>query len=199
MDSLIAQGCDKFVFDLRNNPGGATASAVAVISTLLQKGDLIYSTKDYSGEVTYIKAEPVIYNPSSDYVTCNVTEKDIGKYSDYEMIILANKNSVSVAEIFISALRDHEKAEVVGVKTYGKGCVQNIITLSNYGEEYIGGLRLTTKLFYPPSGVSFNNGIGIEPDHYVELEGIAAEIHFLKLTEDVDNQLQKAISLLIEN
>ena len=198
MDKLIAQGCDKFVFDLRNNSGGALISVSAVLSTLLQKNDVIYSTKDYSGTIEYTKVEPVTYNPASDYASCNVSAKDIAKYSGYEMVVLTNGMTASAAEIFVSALRDYELAEIVGVKTYGKGSVQNVVTLSNYGKEYVGGLRLTTKLFFPPCGIGFNNGIGIEPNHYVELEGIAAEIHYLKLTEDIDNQLQKAISVLVD-
>lgn len=198
MDQLISQGCDKFVFDLRNNPGGDLASVTAVLSTLLEKDDVIISTKDYQNKTQVTKVGVVNYGTSSNYSTCNVTESDIGKYRGYEMVVLANENSASAAELFTAALRDHKLAQTVGVKTYGKGSVQSIISLENYGTEYYGALKLTTKLYFPPSGVGYDGGIGITPDHPVELEGIAAETHFYKLTEEIDNQLQKAVSVLID-
>ena len=138
-----------------------------------------------------------IYNVS-DYSSCNVTNSDIGKYKGYEFVVLANENSASAAELFTSVLRDHELAQIVGTKTYGKGSVQSIISLAYYGEEYHGALKLTTKLYFPPCGVGYDGGIGIEPHYTVELEGEAADTHFYKLTESIDNQLQKAVSLLID-
>ena len=198
MDKLIAQGCDKFVFDLRNNPGGDLASLVAVVSTLLDRGDVILSTKDSSGKEEITKVGLVNYGLNSDYSSCNVTNSDIGKYRGYEFVVLANENSASAAELFTSVLRDHELAPIVGTKTYGKGSVQSIISLAYYGEEYHGALKLTTKLYFPPCGVGYDGGIGIEPHYTVELEGEAADTHFYKLTESIDNQLQKAVSLLID-
>ena len=119
------------------------------------------------------------------------------------MAVLVDGNSASAAELFTSALRDHELAQIVGVKTYGKGSMQSIIDLSYYNEIgkdpiYFGALKLTTKLYFPPCGIGYDGNIGIEPNYPVELEGIAAETHFYKLTEDIDNQLQKAVSILID-
>ena len=198
MNSLISKGCNKFVFDLRNNPGGDLASLTAVVSTLLQKGDIIYSTKDSSNTEEVAKVGVVNYGINTEYSSCNVTKEDIGKYSNYQFVVLVNENSASAAELFTSVLRDHELAQIVGINTYGKGSVQSIIPLSYYGEDCYGGLKLTTKLYFPPCGIGYDGGIGIKPNHEVELEGIAAETHFYKLTEEIDNQLQKAVSLLID-
>ena len=198
MDTLIAQGCDKFVFDLRNNPGGDLASVVAVLSTLLDSGDVILSTKDHTGATEVTKVKVVTYSSASGYSSCNVSKSDIGKYKGYEMCVLANENSASAAELFTSALRDHELATIVGVKTYGKGSMQSIIPLNYYGKQYYGALKLTTKLYFPPCGIGYDGGIGIEPHYPVELEGEAAKTHFYKLTEEIDNQLQKAVSVLID-
>lgn len=198
MDYLIAQGCDKFVFDMRNNPGGDVSSVVAVLSTLLTKDSVIVSTKDYSGAVETIKVETRNYGANSSYVSCNVTSADIAKYNGYEFVVLANENTASAAEIFTAALRDHNLAQIVGVKTYGKGSIQSVIPLNLYGEDYYGALKLTTKLYFPPCGEGYDGGIGIAPNYVVELEGIAAEINFYKITEDIDNQLQKAVSVLID-
>lgn len=203
MDSLIASGCDKFVFDLRNNPGGDLASVTAVLSTLLNEGDIVLSTKDSTGKTEVTKVKVLNYGLTSGYSTCNVSKSDIGKYRGYEMAVLVNENSASAAELFTSALRDHELAQIVGVKTYGKGSMQSIIDLSYYNGNskeplYFGALKLTTKLYFPPCGIGYDGNIGIEPNYPVELEGIAAETHFYKLTEEIDNQLQKAISILID-
>lgn len=203
MDSLIESGCDKFVFDLRNNPGGDLASVVAVLSTLLNEGDVVLSTKDSSGDTEITKVKPLNYSLSSGYSSCSVSKSDIGKYRGYKMAVLVDGNSASAAELFTSALRDHELAQIVGVKTYGKGSMQSIIDLSYYNEIgkdpiYFGALKLTTKLYFPPCGIGYDGNIGIEPNYPVELEGIAAETHFYKLTEDIDNQLQKAVSILID-
>ena len=202
MDSLIAQGCNKFIFDVRNNPGGDLASVTAVLSTLLQKDDVILSTKDHQGVEEITKVKIVNYASNSDYATCNVTASDIGKYRGYEFVVLANENSASAAELFTAALRDHNLAQIVGVNTYGKGSVQSIIPLDYYGDlnnmTCYGALKLTTKLYFPPCGEGYDGGIGIAPNYPVELEGIAAETHFYKLTEEIDNQLQKAVSVLID-
>lgn len=198
MDKLIAEGCDKFVFDVRNNPGGDLASVTAVLSTLLSEGDIILSTKDHNGITETTKVKELKYSEASGYASCSVSAEDIGKYRGYDAVVLANANSASAAELFTSALRDHELAQIVGVKTYGKGSMQSIISLSNYGEAYFGALKLTTKLYFPPCGVGYDGGIGITPNYEVELEGEAANTNFYKLTEEIDNQLQKAVSVLID-
>lgn len=201
MDSLIAQGCDKFVFDVRNNPGGIVASVTAVLSTLLPKDTVLFSTKDYLGTVETFQVKPVDYSYDPNYSTCSVTNDDIGKYAGYEFVVLANENSASSAEIFTAALRDNNIAQIVGVNTYGKGSVQSVIPLDYYnqnGTNYYGALKLTTKLHFPPCGIGYDGGIGIAPNYTVELEGIATETHFYKLTEEIDNQLQKAVSVLID-
>ena len=198
MDKLIAEGCNKFVFDVRNNPGGDVASVRAIVSTFLNEGDTIFSTKDTNGNVEVIKAQEVQYSASSNYSTCNVTKSDIGKYKDYQFVVLTNENSASSAEIFTSVFRDYQLAQIVGTKTYGKGSVQSIISLHSYGQQYYGALKLTTKLYFPACGVGYDGGIGITPNYTVDLEGIATETHFYKLTEEIDNQLQKAVSILID-
>lgn len=198
MDSLISSGCNKFVFDVRNNPGGDLASIVAVVSTLLEEDDVILSTKDHIGKESITKVKEVNYSVQSGYSTCSVSSQDIGKYRGYQYTVLANENSASAAELFTAVLRDYNIAEIVGTKTYGKGSMQSVIDLQQYGEEYHGALKLTTRLYFPPCGIGYDGGIGIEPDHKVELEGIAAETHFYKLTEEIDNQLQKAVSLLVD-
>ena len=202
MDALIASGVNKFVFDVRENPGGNVASVSAVLSTLLQEGDVILSTKDSNGKSGTTVVHEVTYDPPEndkveDYSSCSVAKGDIGKYRGYDMVVLANENSASAAELFTAALRDYGLAEIVGVKTFGKGSMQSLVELSAYGEDYPGVLRFTTKLYFPPCGEGYDGGIGIQPDHYVDLSEEAKKLNFYKLNEENDDQLKKAISVLL--
>ena len=88
-----------------------------------------------------------------------------------------------------AALRDYDKAEIVGNTTYGKGTVQEIIKLPNGG-----AASVSVSTYIPPCGVSYD-GIGIVPDHEVSLtdEQMA---NFLLISDEEDSQLQKAIELV---
>ena len=193
MDSLIASGCDKFVFDLRNNPGGDLASVTAVLSTLLDEGDVVLSTKDSTGKTEVTKVKVLNYGLTSDYSTCNVSKSDIGKYRGYEMAVLVNENSASAAELFTSALRDHELAQIVGVKTYGKGSMQTIFSLEYAG--YAEAVKMTTKMYFPPISEGYD-GIGIKPDLEIDLDEALKNKNIYKITDAEDNQIQAAIDLI---
>lgn len=191
MDALIEKGIKRFIFDVRNNPGGDLKSICAVLSFFLEKGDLIISTVDRNGskEETFVKA--VTY--SGDYAGCSIKNSDIGKYRDYDMAVLTNQNTASAAELFTAALRDYKLATTVGVTTYGKGSMQTMYSLAYFG--YEGAIKLTTRHYFPPCGEGYD-GIGIKPDVYVELSEEAAATNIYKLAEADDDQLQKALSEL---
>ncbi len=191
MDKLINAGIKKFVFDVRNNPGGDLKSICAVLSYFLEEGDLILSTEDRDGnkEETFVKA--VSY--SGDYKGCSVKRSDIGKYRDYDMAVLTNQNTASAAELFTATLRDYDLATIVGTTTYGKGSMQTIYALSYWG--YEGAVKLTTRHYFPPSGVGYD-GIGIVPDVAVELSEEAAKTNIYKLKEADDAQFLAALSEL---
>lgn len=202
MDDLISQGVEKFVFDMRNNPGGNLESVSAVLSYFLNKDDLIVITSDSSQKEERRYALPITHKKADsdsefDYTYCDVTEEDIGKYRDVGKVVLINGNTASAAELFTAVLRDYELAETVGVKSYGKGSVQSMFDLSAIsGGQYKGAIKLTTKLYYPPVGEGYDGGIGITPDHMIELSEEAKKINYYKLTEQNDDQLKKAIEIL---
>ena len=83
--------------------------------------------KDGTGETDKVK---VVSNLTGGYETCNVSKKDIGKYRDYKFAVLTNEYTASAAELFTSNLRDYDLATLVGVTTYGKGCMQSMYDLS---------------------------------------------------------------------
>ncbi|GAA0610261.1 S41 family peptidase [Paenochrobactrum glaciei] len=133
-----------FVLDLRLNPGGLLDQAVAVSDVFLDKGEIVSTRGRDPQDVTRFDAR------SGDLVE--------GK----PVIVMINGGSASASEIVAGALQDHRRATVLGTQSFGKGSVQTIIPL---GEN--GSLRLTTALYYTPSGKSIQ-GKGITPDIKVE-------------------------------
>lgn len=133
-----------YVLDLRLNPGGLLDQAVSVSDVFLDKGEIVSTRGREQQDVMRFDAH------AGDLVR--------GK----PIVVLINGGSASAAEIVAGALQDHRRATVLGTRSFGKGSVQTIIPL---GEN--GALRLTTALYYTPSGRSIQ-GKGITPDIAVE-------------------------------
>ncbi|MCR9139843.1 MAG: S41 family peptidase [Alphaproteobacteria bacterium] len=133
-----------FILDLRLNPGGLLDQAINVSDAFLDRGEIV-STRGRNPEETRR------YNSRPGDLTD-------GK----PIVVLVNGGSASASEIVAGALQDHKRATVVGTRSFGKGSVQTIIPL---GEN--GALRLTTALYYTPSGKSIQ-GTGISPDITVQ-------------------------------
>ena len=177
--------CEYFVFDVRNNPGGALDSIETVLTYFLETGDEIISTEYANGyTVTAYAGDPT---------GISFTKDEIGMYKDLDCIVLTNENTASAAELFTATLRDYGIAKVIGQTTYGKGCMQSLIPLSSYGLE--GGLKLTVAMYYSASKTVYH-GIGIEPDYKIDLSDEAKKINIFLLPEDKDAQLQKALEIL---
>lgn len=196
MDSLIASGVEYFIFDVRYNGGGDLASISAVLSYMLEEGDVLIKTRDRAGNEQVAEVEEVKYAATSPYSACNVSKNDIAKYRDKVMgrsAVLANGSTASAAELFTCALMDYGISEIVGTKTYGKGSMQSIFSLEYYG--YDGAVKMTTKMYFPPLSDGYD-GIGITPDLEVELDEALQNKNIYKITDEEDNQLQAAIALI---
>lgn len=128
------------VIDVRNNPGGLLDQAVEVSDLFLDKGEIV-STRSRNEE---------------DTVKYTATEGDIAK--GLPIVVIINGGSASASEILAGALQDHHRAVVIGEKSFGKGSVQTVIPLGEYG-----AMRITTARYYTPSGRSIQ-AKGIEPD-----------------------------------
>ena len=150
-DKMIEKALDKakkdsknklkgVILDVRNNPGGLLEQAVGVSDLFLDKGEIV-STRSRNPE---------------DTVKYTAQTGDIAK--DLPIVILINDGSASASEIVAGALQDHKRAIILGVKSFGKGSVQTVVPLGNYG-----AMRLTTARYYTPSGRSIQ-AKGIEPD-----------------------------------
>lgn len=108
------------------------------------------------------------------------------EHVDGEMVVLVNNETASAAELFTLALRDYDKATVIGTKTYGKGTSATTIPIS------AGSINISTALYYTKSSPNIE-GVGIEPDIVLEYE---SDVPLYKAKYSEDNQLQKALEIL---
>ncbi|MBE6535308.1 MAG: hypothetical protein E7677_01620 [Ruminococcaceae bacterium] len=196
VEELKAAGCEKFVFDVRYNPGGELTSIVAVLSYFLDEGDTVISMKDKFGNEKVYKAEPTVYSSSG---ACSIAAEDIGIYKDLDAVVICNDSTASAAELFVANFRDHGIGEVVGVTTYGKGTVQSTYPLYMFvspdytGKIPEGWIKLTMYMYYPPNGESYD-GIGIVPDYEVEMSEESEKLNIYDIMGSKDDtQLVKAI------
>lgn len=170
LNELTSEGVKGIILDMRGNPGGVVDAAVEIGEAILPKASFV-TLKDNKGEEV------------QDY-------KLDDKYNDIKMVVLVNEGSASASEILSGAIRDLDRAKIIGKTTYGKGVVQNVMSLPG-GD----GLKLTTSEYFTPSGKSINKK-GIVPDIEVDLpddvEGIGIDY------KDTDTQLQKAIEVINE-
>jgi carboxyl-terminal processing protease len=130
LHDLSGKGMKRLLFDVRGNPGGPLDQAIKVANEFLPKGKMIVYTR---GRVT---------NSDQDY---RATEES--EYIEMPIVLLANRNSASAAEIVTGALQDHDRAYVVGETTFGKALVQSVYRITAGA-----GLALTTAHYYTPSG-----------------------------------------------
>ena len=148
------------VLDLRNDPGGLLDSAIGVSSAFLDSGDLVVSTKGRipsSNREYYVKPlTQVLRNNDRDAV------QKLSWLKDIPIVVLINAGSASASEIVAGALQDHGRATVMGTRSFGKGSVQSVLPLDSES-----GIKLTTALYYTPSGKSIQV-TGVEPDIYVD-------------------------------
>ena len=136
---------DGIILDLRNNPGGLLSEAISVSDAFLEEGEIV-STRGRKE------------NQNSRHYA---TSGDL--LDGLPIVVLINSGSASASEIVAGALKDHERAIVMGTRSFGKGSVQSIIPMQGHG-----AVRITTARYYTPSGVSIQS-TGIEPDIEVEL------------------------------
>ncbi len=170
VESLVGDGAESLIFDVRNNPGGLKTELISLLDYLLPEGPLFYSYH---------------YNGAS-----NVDYSDASCVK-IPMVVLVNENSYSAAEFFAAALWEYDYAKVVGTQTSGKGYFQNTFQLTDGS-----ALVISTGKYCTPNGVSLA-GIGITPDEVVELSDEEfLLLYYDQLEREEDDQLQAAIALL---
>jgi len=147
-----------YVLDLRNNPGGLLEQGVAVARDFVSAGEIV------STHGRHAEDDAVWYARPGDVIT------------NKPMVVLINAGTASAAEIVSAALQQNRRAVVMGTRSFGKGSVQTIFPIPNHG-----ALRLTTALYYTPSGKSLQD-YGVKPDIVVH-ETRNPKNHFPKVRE----------------
>lgn len=164
LDALEEEKAEGLILDLRGNPGGNLDAVVSIADMFLGDGMVLYTEDKYgNGEVYMSDAEEEL---------------------DIPLVVLVDMNSASAAEVLSGALKDHDKATLVGTTTFGKGIVQTIRMMQDGSS-----VKLTVSAYYTPSGANIHE-IGIEPDVMVEFDGEAY------VADGYDNQLEKAKEVL---
>ena len=158
---------EKYILDLRNNPGGLLTQAIKISDFFLDNGEIV-STKSRK-----IRENKKWFAKKGDLIDGET------------LVVLINYGSASASEIVAGALQDHKRAILIGENSYGKGSVQSIIPLENNG-----AIRLTISKYYLPSGKSISD-IGITPD--IEIAESSDEF---RINTETDNQLDFAVKLL---
>lgn len=152
------------ILDLRNNPGGYLDTAILVASEWIEEGPIV--------------AEQLNNNRRNEYPA-----RGLARLKDFKTVVLVNGGSASASEIVSGALRDYNKAILVGEKTYGKGSVQALKPLSDGSI-----LKITISKWLTPAG-DFINEKGIDPN-------IEVELTIEDINNDLDPQLNKALDIL---
>ncbi|MBD9184233.1 MAG: S41 family peptidase [Clostridiales bacterium] len=172
VDTLLEQGAQALIFDVRNNPGGYASELVKVLDMLLPEGE-VFRTVDYAGK------------EKADYSDAACL--------DLPMAVLVNGDSYSAAEFFAAALQEYEKAEVFGNKTVGKGYFQNTFVLSDGS-----AVGLSVGKYFTPQGRNLA-GVGVTPDREIPVDDeTAAAIYYGTLEPENDPQIQAAAEYLTE-
>lgn len=167
LKDLESKKIDSLIIDLRNNTGGHLTAVENMMSEFLDKRHVIYQIQQKENIKKY-------YSKTNDK-------------REYPIVVLVNEYSASASEMFAAAMQEEYKAIIMGITTYGKGTVQEVYDSNMNNEEY----KLTTKKWLTPKGKWINEK-GVKPNIEVKLNNIDSEI----LTDELDNQLQEAISLL---
>ncbi len=168
LQELEKENIDSLIIDVRSNTGGHLTAVEEILKLLLTREQVTYKVSDN--------------DKINEYYGSLIENKK------YEIILLGNEYSASASEVLIASLKDNLNAKLIGMKTFGKGTVQELITLSN-GVQY----KITTKKWLSPNGTWVNDNEGINPDIEVQLD----EKYYQTYDREDDNQLQTAIDYII--
>ncbi len=164
-EKLEQEGMQATLLDLRHNPGGLLTECVKVSNYIVPKGPVV--------SITDKKGNTKVYESKLEKVK-------------YPLAVLIDHGSASASEIVSAAVQDTKAGKLFGVKTYGKGCVQSVFHVTTKT-----GLKLTTAMYYTPSGRSIHK-VGVTPDVEIELpEKATVDVQLNKAEEYLHDELNK--------
>lgn len=165
-EDLKKKNIKSLIIDIRNNGGGIVSEALDMLDYILEKDKIMMITvnKKNNEEIERTKKDSSV---------------------DVPIVVLVNENTASASEIFAAALKENNKATLIGEKTYGKGVIQELLKLTDGS-----GIKLTTEEYFTPNKNKINKE-GIKPDVEIKLPDNLSSVD-----RKDDNQLQKAIETL---
>ena len=167
---LKGQGLQGMILDLRSNPGGNLTTVVDIARMMLPEGLIVYTEDRYGNRQEYYS--------------------DGEREFQFPLVVLINGYSASASEILAGSIQDYDIGTLIGTTTYGKGIVQQIVSLKDGS-----AVKLTVSSYYTPGGRNIH-GIGIEPDEVCEFD---SEAYYNNPTGVAyDNQLERAKEVLRE-
>lgn len=169
LEKLEKENINYLILDVRGNTGGHLTAVDKILDIFLNKKQVMYKFEQ-NGKIT----------------ATHGTDK---KNKNYEIILLGDEDSASASEVLIAGLRENLGSKFIGKKTYGKGTVQELVTLSD-GTQY----KITVKKWLTPKGNWINDTEGITPDIEVELD----DKYYETYEDKDDTQLQKALQYIKE-
>ncbi|ERN42272.1 C-terminal peptidase (prc) [Rubidibacter lacunae KORDI 51-2] len=143
IEDLSRQDAQGYILDLRGNPGGLLFASIEIARMWMESGEIVYTVDRLGGD---------------RHFSANNTAM-----TDLPLVVLVDGRSASASEILAGALKESARATIVGTRTYGKGTVQSVSSLSDGS-----GLAVTVSRYFPPSGLNISRQ-GIEPDIVTEL------------------------------
>lgn len=170
VENLQAEGMEKIIIDLRDNPGGMLDSVTEVMDYILPEGLIVYVEDKYGNR--------------------QEETSDAEQYLDMPVAVLINGNSASCSEIFAGAIRDYDYGVLIGTTTFGKGVVQTVRPLSDNS-----AIKLTTAKYFTPKGENIH-GTGIEPDIELEYKYTGKREAGAVYDYTKDNQVKRALKEL---
>ena len=171
LNSLLAKNVEGLIFDVRNNPGGELNTVCNMIDMLIPGGEEIIV-------IEYKEEEEIIYSTNF-------------RLADMPFVVLLNNDSASGSELFSSALRDILGTKLIGENSFGKGVGQTTFPLYDGS-----GIKVTTFKYLTKSRTDYNK-TGLVPDYEIKLDS-KWDMEFYTMTYEDDIQLQKAISVLLQ-
>lgn len=166
---LSTTGYKGIILDLRNNPGGYLEVAVDIAGWFFNTGDLV-AIEDFGSD-------------NGQNKTTEFRASGLGALKNYPIVVLVNQGTASAAEILAGALRDNREVKLIGEKTFGKGSVQELVTLKNDSS-----IKVTVAKWLTPKKYSISDS-GLEPDYNIPLTED-------DITKGKDPQLEKAVEIL---
>lgn len=157
------------ILDLRGNPGGYLDSSVSIASYFIPKGEVVVSEK---------------YGPQHEEKFYRSRGYGDLAGKEFQVVVLVDEGSASASEILAGALKDYDRATIIGKTTFGKGSVQELIDVSTETS-----VKITVAKWYTPNGTSFSEA-GLEPDVISE---------YIKDNGEIDSQLEDALKFLKDN